>query len=55
MPGNMSRLDLSADYRITDKISVGIELNNLLNRHEEFLPDLPLEGFNAMGGVQVTF
>ena len=55
LPGNMSRLDLSADYRITDKISVGVELNNLLNRHEEFLPGLPLEGFNAMGGVQVVF
>lgn len=55
LPGNMSRLDLSADYRITEKISVGVELNNLLNRHEEFLPGLPLEGFNAMGGVQVVF
>ncbi len=55
LPGNMSRLDLSADYRITDKISVGVELNNLLNRHEAFLPDLELEGFNAMGGVQIVF
>lgn len=55
LPGNMSRLDLSGEYRITDRISVGVELNNLLNRHEEFLPGLPLEGFNAMGGVQIVF
>lgn len=55
LPGNLSRLDLSANYSVTDKISVGAELNNLLNRHEEFLPDLPLEGFNAAAGIQVTF
>ncbi len=55
LPGNMSRLDFSASYQITDKISVGAELNNLLNRHEQFLPDLPMEGFNATAGVQVTF
>ncbi|MDE7409710.1 MAG: hypothetical protein K2N09_06780 [Muribaculaceae bacterium] len=55
LPGNMSRLDLSADYRVTDRISVGIELDNLLNRHEEFLPGLPMEGFNVMGGVQIVF
>lgn len=55
LPGNMSRLDFSASYRITDKISVGAELNNLLNRHEQFLPGLPLEGFNATGGVQLIF
>ncbi|MDE5840070.1 MAG: hypothetical protein K2H49_04045, partial [Muribaculaceae bacterium] len=52
---NISRLDLKGDYRITDRISVGAELNNLLNRHEEMLPGLPLEGFNLTGGVQITF
>ena len=55
LPGSLSRLDLSADYRITDRISVGAELNNLLNRHEELLPGLGLEGFNALAGVQVVF
>lgn len=53
--GRLSRLDLSADYRVTDRISVGVELDNILNRHQELLPGLPLEGFNAMGGVQVVF
>lgn len=55
LPGNISRLDISADYRLTEKISVGAELNNLLNRHEAFLPDLPTEGFNSLAGVQVVF
>lgn len=55
LPGNMSRLDLSADYRVTDRISVGIELDNLLNRHEEFLPGLAMEGFNAMVGAGIVF
>lgn len=51
----ISRLGLSADYRIADRISIGVELDNLLNRHEELLPGLPLEGFNALGGVQIVF
>ena len=55
LPGNMSRLDLSASYRISERITVGAELDNLLNRHEEFLPGLPTEGFSAMGGVQIVF
>ena len=53
--GRLSSLDLSADYRITDRVSVGLELDNILNRHQELLPGLPMEGFNAMGGVQVVF
>lgn len=53
--GRLSRLDLSADYRITDKISLGLEFDNLLNRHQELLPGLALEGFNVLGGVQVVF
>ena len=55
LPGNTSRLDFSADYNITEKISVGLGLYNLLNRHEEFLPGLPMEGFNAAGGVGIVF
>lgn len=55
LPGNISRLNLSADYRITDKISVGAEINNLLNRKEEILPQLPTEGLNATAGVQIVF
>ena len=55
LPGNLSRLGLSADYRLTDRISVGVELDNLLNRHEEYLPGLAMEGLNVMAGVQMVF
>ncbi|MDE5870639.1 MAG: hypothetical protein K2H22_01655 [Muribaculaceae bacterium] len=53
--GRLSRLDLSADYRITDRISVGLEVDNILNKHQEILPGLALEGLNVLGGVQVVF
>ncbi len=53
--GRISRVDLSGEYRITNKVSIGAELNNLLNRHEEILPGLPLEGFNAAAGLQIIF
>lgn len=55
LPGNLSRLGLSAEYRITDMISAGVELDNILNRHEEFLPGLALPGVTALAGVQVRF
>ena len=54
IPG-LNLLGFTADYRITDRISVGVELDNILNRSNELFPGLPLEGFNAMGGVQVVF
>ena len=53
--GNVSRLGLSGDYRVTERISVGVELDNLLNRHEEFLPGLAMEGLNVMAGVQIIY
>lgn len=55
LPGNLSRLDFSADYCITDKISVVVELDNLFNRHEEFMPGLPMEGLNALAGLNIKF
>ncbi len=53
--GNISRLNLAADYKITEKLSVIAEFNNLLNRHEMLFPDLPTEGFTATGGLQIIF
>ncbi len=52
---NFSRLDLGGSYRVTERVAVGIQLNNLLNRHECLLPGVPLEGFNAAAGFQITF
>lgn len=55
LPGSMSRLDLRGAFQITEKFSIVAEFNNLLNRHEEMLPGLALEGFNVSAGVQITF
>lgn len=53
--GNISRLNFSAGYKVNEKISIGAELCNLLNRHEYILPDLPTEGFTAAGVVKIKF
>lgn len=53
--GRFSRLDLTGEYRITDKISAFAEFCNLLNRRQEILPGIPLEGFNAAAGLQILF
>lgn len=55
LKGNISRLNLSADYRISPTLTVGAELCNLLNRHEMLLPDLPSEGITATAGFQILF
>ncbi|MDE6785884.1 MAG: hypothetical protein K2J46_02450, partial [Muribaculaceae bacterium] len=48
-------LNLTGDYQISDKISVGAAICNLLNRKQEVLPGLPIEGINATAGVQIVF
>ncbi len=53
--GRLSRLDLTGEYRVTDKISLGMEIDNILNRHQQVLPGLELEGLSVMGGVQIVF
>lgn len=55
LPGSLSRLDLRGEYQIADRISIGAEIRNLLNRHEEMLPDLPLEGITFLGILNVEF
>lgn len=55
LKGNISRLNLTADYMITDRFSVGAEIRNLLNRHEMLLPSLPSEGLTVNAGLQITF
>lgn len=52
---SFSSLNLTGDYQITDKISVGAAICNLLNRKQEILPGLPVEGINATAGVQIVF
>ena len=55
LKGNISRLNLSAAYRISSRLTVSADINNILNRHEMLLPDLASEGITLLGGVQVKF
>lgn len=55
LSGNISRLNFAADYSINERMTVGLTLDNLLNRHEMLLPDLPTEGFTAAGRFRITF
>lgn len=53
---NIHLLNLNADYSVTDRISVGAELNNLLGRrHQLYQPGVEMEGFNFAVGAQLTF
>lgn len=55
MDGNYCDLSLRGEYRVTDRLAVGAELMNLLNRKQQLLPGLPLEGITATAGIQMTF
>lgn len=52
---NIHRLNFKADYRITDRITVGAELNNILNNKDEALPWVSLDPLNFAVGAQLTF
>lgn len=56
LPGStLSNLDFNATYRISRHMAVGIELRNLLNRHQMTLPGILTEGITASAGFQLTF
>lgn len=55
LPGNLSRINLGGAYRITERLSVSAEIDNLLNRHEDLFPGLPTEGLAATAGIQFVF
>lgn len=52
---NISDLGFHAAYDILPGLSVSLDLENLLNRHDELLPDLPMPGLTILGGVCYRF
>ena len=48
-------LNLGLDYRYTKNISLFVNLNNLTNNEYERWVNLPVYGFNVMGGLTVSF
>jgi hypothetical protein len=48
-------LNLGLDYRYSKNISLFLALNNLANKQYQRWVNLPVYGFNLMGGLTVTF
>lgn len=48
-------INLGLDYRYTKNISLFVNLNNLTNNEYKRWVNLPVYGFNVMGGLTVTF
>jgi hypothetical protein len=48
-------LGLGAEYRITDRFSAFIKVNNLLNKGYERWYNYPVQGINALAGVGFSF
>ncbi len=48
-------LNLGLDYRYTKNVSLFVQLNNLTNNQYERWVNLPVYGFNVLGGLTVSF
>lgn len=52
---DLTMLNFGASYGITDNFDVWLQGDNLLNRHDEYLPGLPMQGIRIAVGFGVTF
>ena len=51
----VDNLYAGADYNLFKGIAVYARLDNLLNKHYQYYPYIPAEGFNLVGGVSFRF
>lgn len=52
---DLCSLNFGASYSFSDTFNIWIQGDNLLNRHDEFLPALPRQGMTITAGFGVTF
>ncbi|MDE5791369.1 MAG: hypothetical protein K2H96_09100 [Muribaculaceae bacterium] len=52
---DVTSLDFGASYSFSDKFSLWLQADNLLNRKIEILPGTPSQGINFAGGLSVLF
>ncbi|MDR1201749.1 MAG: TonB-dependent receptor [Tannerellaceae bacterium] len=52
---NINELNLTGSYTINDTFGAYVKLNNLLFQKYELLYGYPLQGFNVMAGITITF
>ncbi|MCM1336527.1 MAG: hypothetical protein NC187_05820 [Candidatus Amulumruptor caecigallinarius] len=53
--GNISDIDLSATYRLSDRLSLFLTLDNLLSRHQLNIGGVNMEGFTGLVGASWKF
>jgi outer membrane cobalamin receptor len=52
---NISELNFTGSYTFNDTFGVYLKLNNLLFQQYELIYGYPLQGFNAMAGININF
>lgn len=52
---NLQDLNLSASWNFNDTFGAYLKLNNLLFQKQELVYGYPLQGFNAMAGININF
>jgi len=52
---NINDLNLTASYRLNDTFGFYVKLNNLLFQKYELYYGYPVQGFTAMGGININF
>lgn len=52
---DINELSFKGEYQITDWVSVNARINNVLNQKYELQYGYPLQGFNALGGLNFKF
>lgn len=53
--GDLALLNLAASWDFSDSFSVWLQADNILNRTDEVLPMLPVQGINFAAGLKVLF
>jgi outer membrane cobalamin receptor len=53
--GNLNDLNLTAAWNFNDTFGVYAKLNNLLFQKQELWAGYPVQGFNAMAGININF
>ncbi|MDE5675375.1 MAG: hypothetical protein K2I44_08555, partial [Muribaculaceae bacterium] len=53
--GDLALLNLAASWDFSDSFSVWLQADNILNRKDEVLPMLPVQGINFAAGLKVLF
>lgn len=52
---DITYLNFGASYGFTSNFSLWLQADNLLNRHDEYLPSLPSQGIRISGGISLIF